>query len=148
VPAANAADGPAETPARGETVLVVEDDDDVRALTVALLRGFGYTVIEARDAGEALSVLGPSGRVDLLLSDVVLPGGTTGPELAIEARRRQPDMKILFMSGYAEDMLADHGDAIPGADLLRKPFRKADLARKLRAVLHRDTVEDDANAIP
>ncbi len=100
------------------------------------------------DTAEAFSRLDTATRVDLLLSDVVLPGGTTGPELAVEARRRAPDLKILFMSGYAEDVLAHDEPSINGVDLLKKPFRKADLAAKLHAVLHRDAVEDDANAAP
>ncbi len=134
----------AEMPSRGETVLVVEDDADVRSLTVAQLAGMGYAVIEAPDADEAMSFLGSTDRIDLLLTDVVLPGVMSGMELAVEARRRRPDVKVLYMSGYAEDVLARDDESNDGIELLQKPFRKVDLAQKLLSALHGTAVEDGA----
>ena len=142
--AGDAAGASAEPQSNGETVLVVEDDPDVRTLTVALLEGLGYTVVDAANADEALSLLGSTTRVDLLLTDVVLPGGTMGPELAEKATRDRPGIGILFMSGYARDVLGHHDQSIGGVEVLQKPFRKADLARKVHAVLHQAAVESDS----
>jgi CheY-like chemotaxis protein len=138
----------AEPRSNGESVLVVEDDADVRTLTVALLEGLGYTVVDAANADEALSLLGSTTRVDLLLTDVVLPGGTMGPELAKKAKREWPEIGILFMSGYARDVLGDHDQSIAGVEVLQKPFRKADLAWKVHFVLHQGPVESDAVVSP
>jgi CheY-like chemotaxis protein len=134
----------AEMPSRGESVLVVEDDADVRSLTAAQLTGLGYAVIEAPDADEAMSFLGSTDRIDLLLTDVVLPGIMSGMELAVEARRRRPDVKVVYMSGYAEDVLARDDELNDGIELLQKPFRKVDLAQKVHSALHGTAVEDGA----
>jgi CheY-like chemotaxis protein len=100
-----------------------------------LLRGLDYRVLEARDGASALSVLAGSPRVDALLADVMLPGGMTGPKVAEEALRRNPDLKVLLMSGYTEKAVRNHGHLSGAAELLQKPFRRYDLARKLRTVL-------------
>ena len=87
---------------RGETILVVEDDEDVRELTVALLEGFGYEVLVARDGKSGLAVLEESPSIDLLLTDMVMAGGMSGRDLANEAVRRFGQMRVLFMSGYTD----------------------------------------------
>lgn len=121
-----------EPQARGETVLVVEDNEDLRHLVVTFLSRLGYQVLEACDGATANEVLGRTPGVDLLLSDVMLPGGRSGPEIVAEARRQRPGLKSLFMSGCA----GSGPDQLPeGATLLQKPFTKHDLAQKLRAVL-------------
>jgi PAS domain S-box-containing protein len=121
--------------ARGETVLVVEDDPDVRALSVALLRGLGYQILEAADAETALKVLETAPRVNLLFSDVLLPGGMSGPELAAEVRSRYPGIAVLYTSGYTDLVGTDQSAFGEDAELLQKPYRKADLARTVRQIL-------------
>ena len=118
----------------GETVLLVEDDEQVRAMAVESLEELRYTVLVARDARQALDHVDGSGRIDVMFSDVVMPGGMDGAQLAIEARRRRPTLKILLTSGYvgepaSEKMLA------AGVDVLTKPYRRDELARTLRGVL-------------
>ncbi len=121
--------------ARGETVLVVEDDPDLLTLAVALLSNLGYQVMGAGTGAAALEQLGSTTRVNLLLTDVVLPGSMNGRELATEAERRAPGIQVLFMSGYTEDAIVHHGRLDADAKLLQKPFRRADLARAVRSVL-------------
>jgi CheY-like chemotaxis protein len=120
---------------RGESVLVVEDDRAVRRLVVALLEELGYRVGMAGDGEEALAALESARSVDLLLSDVVLPGDLSGRELAREVGDRRPGVKVLLMSGYAGKILEREGPLEPGEVLLYKPFRKIELARRIRAVL-------------
>jgi len=121
--------------AQGETVLVVEDDPDVRSLVISLLQRLGYNILEAGDGTEALAALQVSSRIDLLLSDVVLPGGVSGLDLAKQVTDRYPGIKVLFMSGYP-DARHHHGPMIETYQLLGKPFGKLDLAQKVRAVLN------------
>jgi PAS domain S-box-containing protein len=130
-----AAAAPVVHPTGSETILLVEDDDDVRQATRKLLAGLGYRVVEAADAKTALSLLAQHDGVDLLLTDVVLAQGMSGPELAREVRRSSPDMKILFMSGHVRDTAAFHEQLQQDAHFLAKPFRKAELAQKLRLAL-------------
>jgi len=126
----------AATPvATGERILVVEDDPDVRELTVALLENLGYQVVEAATGRVALEILSDAGHVDLLLTDVILPGNMNGRELSQLILQQRPDIKVLFMSGYAEDVIVHQGRLDTDARLLQKPFRKAALARALRQVL-------------
>lgn len=122
----------------GGTVLVVEDDPDVRMLTVALLSSLGYSVLAAEDGEQALPLLEGDDAIDMLLSDVVLPGDLSGPAIAEVAIRLRPDLKILFMSGYAEDVIRrgrEGGLRSVDADMLSKPFTRAELARKVQATL-------------
>jgi len=119
-----------------EAILVLEDDPDVRSFAVAALEGLGYRVHEAADANAALQVLEEEAdNLDLLLSDVVLPGGVSGPELAAKAKDLYPKLKLVFMSGYAADLYTH--DKIPGFDeiLLTKPFRLAELSKAVQATL-------------
>jgi CheY-like chemotaxis protein len=118
-----------------ETILVVEDDDDVRAYSVETLRELGYRVIEAHDGPSALRLLERQFRVDLLFTDVVLPGGMTGAQIAAQARCLKPELKVLFTTGYARNAIVHHGRLDPGVQLLTKPFSMSDLATRIRDVL-------------
>jgi two-component system, cell cycle sensor histidine kinase and response regulator CckA len=118
-----------------EIVLLAEDEQVVRRLVKEMLERLGYSVLVASNGAEALERLEEhEGRVDLLLTDVVMPG-MSGRELAGVVRRRCPDARVLFMSGYAEDAVASHGVLQPGAQLLEKPFTATSLGAKVRAVL-------------
>ncbi|MDJ0611954.1 MAG: PAS domain S-box protein [Kiloniellales bacterium] len=121
--------------ARGEVVLVVEDDADLRRLVVAILRSFGFSVLEAATATSALEVFDKAPSIDLVLSDVVLPGGLSGRQLSEELKRRNPKLPVLFTSGYAESAIHNQGYLDPGVLLLQKPFRKADVARAVHKAL-------------
>jgi CheY-like chemotaxis protein len=125
---------PADPLAQGETVLVVEDDPRVRRVTVARLRELGYAVCEADSGPAALATLSKGQSFDLLFTDMVMPGGLTGVELAERVRSEQPHMKVLFTSGYAEPETIKQGQGA-AAQWLRKPYTRTDLARKLREVL-------------
>jgi signal transduction histidine kinase/CheY-like chemotaxis protein len=118
-----------------ETILVVEDDDDVRAYSVETLRDLGYRVIEAHDGPSALRLLERQFRVDLLFTDVVLPGGMTGAQVAAQARGIKSDLKVLFTTGYARNAIVHHGRLDQGVQLITKPFGISDLATRVRGVL-------------
>jgi PAS domain S-box-containing protein len=118
-----------------ETILVVEDDDDVRAYSVDILRELGYRVIEAHDGPSALRLLERQFRVDLLFTDIVLPGGMTGAQVAAQARGIKPALKVLFTTGYARDAIVHHGRLDQGVQLITKPFGMSDLATRVRDVL-------------
>jgi PAS domain S-box-containing protein len=124
-----------QSKARGETILVVEDDPDVRALAVSILRRLDYRVFEAQDGQAALEILQKPQPIDLILSDVVLPGGLSGPELVTRGKGWQPGIKALFMSGYATDVLGDRDQQNAAGDLLKKPFRRAELTERVRSAL-------------
>ncbi|WP_374650029.1 PAS domain-containing protein [Dongia sp.] len=126
---------PAPTAARGECVLVVEDNSDLRAVSVKQLTDLGYVTLEAANAREALRLLADHAEIGLLFSDIVMPGGMTGTELAREARRLYPRLKILLTSGYTARAMGNGFHEIENLDLLLKPFRKVDLGRKLRDLL-------------
>jgi signal transduction histidine kinase len=122
-------------PTREEIVLVVEDDADARALTVTLVGSLGYEVLETANGPAALELLEQQPTVDILLTDVVLPHGLSGPEIAQRARKIVPGLKVLFMSGYAESAITHRGELEEGLVFLQKPFGLDDLANKLRTVL-------------
>jgi PAS domain S-box-containing protein len=127
---------PAAPPPRGsETILVVEDNPAMRRITVNQLTDLGYHVLQAENGVRALELLGQQPEIQLMFSDVVMPGGMTGYELAGESRRRHPALKILLTSGYASQTLLGIPPAGTGLELLHKPFRMRDLAVKLRQVL-------------
>jgi CheY-like chemotaxis protein len=123
---------------RGESVLVVEDEPAVRELVISLLEELDYEVDGAGDGVEGLAILDATEHVDLLLSDVVLPGGMSGVQLSREVKQRRPEVRILLMSGYAAGTLKKEGRLDPGVELLPKPFQQIDLARKVREVLDED----------
>jgi PAS domain S-box-containing protein len=118
-----------------EMVLVVEDDPFVRSYAVMSLESLGYKVISAVDGKEALQTLGAAPHVDLLFTDVVMPGGVNGWELAGLARKERPELRVLLTSGYALETLAANGHVRQGALILEKPYRKAELARLVREAL-------------
>jgi CheY-like chemotaxis protein len=133
--AASAADsaGKAELPYShgGEMVLVVEDEEPVRRVAAATLRELGYRVIEATSAKTALDALKTAKDVRLLFTDIVMPGPTNGYQLAEEALRRCPELRVLYTSAYDGDAVAGLADARPGP-LLRKPYRDYELAQAVR----------------
>ncbi|NNM72827.1 hybrid sensor histidine kinase/response regulator [Enterovirga aerilata] len=120
---------------RDEIILVCEDDDDVRAYSVEVLRELGYRVLEAHDGPSALRLLERERRVDLLFTDVVLPGGMTGAVLAEKARALRPGLKVLFTTGYARNAIMHQGRLDRGVELITKPFSFADLAGRVRDLL-------------
>jgi PAS domain S-box-containing protein len=120
---------------RGETLLLVEDDPNVRGFAIDLARELGYRVLDAPDAAVALRLLDRHPEIDLLFTDLGLPRGMNGRQLAEEARRRRPELKVLFTSGYARNAIVHHGRLDLGVQLLTKPFTYAGLAAKLRQVL-------------
>lgn len=118
-----------------ETILVVEDDDGVRAAVTDLLSELGYTVLKASNAEEALTVLKAGAHVDLLFTDVVMPGQIPTRELARRAKDSRPGLRVLFTSGYTQNAIVHNGKLDDDVFLLSKPYRKDDLARKLRSLL-------------
>ena len=115
-----------------ETILVVEDDEHVRATAVDMLTQLGYQVLKASDAQSALVVLQSGVHIDLMFTDVVMPGPLRSPELARQALTLFPDLEVLFTSGYTENAIVHGGRLDPGVTLLSKPYRMNDLARKVR----------------
>lgn len=132
-----------------ETILVVEDDDDVRATSVALLRDLGYRVFEATTADNALVIVQSGSNIDLLFTDVVMPGKLRSPELARQARQRLPDLKVLFTSGYTQNSIVHAGRLDDGVELIAKPFTIGALASKIRRILgtRSELAPRSANAI-
>jgi CheY-like chemotaxis protein len=118
-----------------ETILVVEDDPLVRKLVVGQIKSLGYDTLAAVDAAEALAVLKSSRQIDLLFTDMIMPGPMSGRQLADVALQNRAALKVLFTSGYSEENIIHHGKLDADALLLEKPYRKADLARMLRAAL-------------
>jgi CheY-like chemotaxis protein len=119
----------------GETVLLVEDDEAVRHFARQQLTSLGYRVLEAATGPEALELVRAHGEIALLFTDIVMPGGMSGRELVEAARQVRPGLKVLYTSGYAENVIVHHGRLDPGVLLLSKPYRRADLARKVREAL-------------
>ncbi|EUC18880.1 UNVERIFIED_ORG: PAS/PAC sensor hybrid histidine kinase [Burkholderia sp. CF145] len=118
----------------GETVLVVEDDRRVQLTVVDMLSQLGYGVLTANDATEALTVLRSGAKVELLFSDVVMPGPLLSPEMARQAQLMRPSLKVLFTSGHTRDTMGLDAQLRRGADLLQKPYSRLQLARKIRDV--------------
>jgi signal transduction histidine kinase/CheY-like chemotaxis protein len=131
-------------PRGDERILVVEDEAAVRKIVVRQLESLGYRVSQAANGPDGLALLRNDGDYDLLLTDVVMPWPLSGKQVAEEVARRWPAMRVLFMSGYAENAILNHGLLEPGARLLGKPFRKADLARAIRRTL--DDAEEPASS--
>ena len=127
-----------ETPhGNGEKILVVEDDIGVRALATRLIRRLGYDVIEAATGPEAIEILKSDQPLDMLFTDVVMPGGMNGRQLAKAALEIRPDLKVLYTSGYSEEVILDHDRLPSDVVLLSKPYRLKPLAQTIRSVLTR-----------
>jgi PAS domain S-box-containing protein len=119
----------------GETVLIVDDEPTVRMLVTDVLEELGYTAIEAADGSSGLKVLQSDVRVDLLITDVGLPGKLNGRQLAEAARQARPDLKVLFITGYAENAVIGSGQLAPGTHVLTKPFAVDLLASRIKAII-------------
>ncbi len=122
-------------PQARETILVVEDDERVRQLTIRRLKMIGYQVVEASDGPTALDILRREDTIDLVFTDLIMPGGLSGRDVAIQARQLKPGIKVLLTSGYAEELV--RGDELQREQLtvLRKPYQQADLVAALRTAL-------------
>ncbi|WP_241665247.1 response regulator [Teichococcus oryzae] len=128
----------AEAPVEGgrETILVVEDDPVVQEVVVDLLADLGYTVLRASEGQAALNIVRSGIAIDLLFTDVVMPGPVRAPDLARQVQALQPHAAVLFTSGYTENAIVHGGRLDPGVNLLSKPYRREDLARKVRHTLN------------
>jgi CheY-like chemotaxis protein len=114
----------------------VEDDSLVREYVIAQIKRLGYTTLAASKADEALALIDSPVRVDLLFTDIIMPGGMNGRQLAIEALKRRPSLRVLYTSGYTENAIVYHGRLDAGVLLLTKPYQSADLARMIRTALN------------
>jgi CheY-like chemotaxis protein len=120
-----------------ETILVVEDDDALRLYTVEILNDLGYSVLAAPNGAAALEMIERRHDIDLLFTDIVMPGGMNGRQLADEAIRRRPGLKVLFTTGYTRNAIVHHGRLDPDVQLIGKPFTFSELGSKVRALLDR-----------
>ncbi len=118
-----------------ERILIVEDDENVREIPVSILRDQGYDVVEAKDGKEAIKHLKDARPFDLLFTDVVLPGGMSGLDIAQEAKRLQPGIGVLYATGYTKNAVVHNGELDPNVTLVNKPYRRQELLEKIRAVL-------------
>jgi len=130
----------------GETILLVEDDDDVRSFGAAALESAGYRVLQARDGPEALQLLDHAGesRIDLLFTDIVLPRGMSGRHVADAVRARRPGLPVLFTSGYPRNGIIEDGRLLPDARLLHKPYTIESLTAGVRNAIDAATTASDA----
>ncbi|RAK61704.1 hybrid sensor histidine kinase/response regulator [Phenylobacterium hankyongense] len=124
-------------PGEGETVLVIDDEPTVRSLVVEVLEDNGYTAVEAADGPGGLRILQSDARIDLLITDVGLPGGINGRQVADAARTVRPDLKVLFITGYAENAAIGNGHLEAGMEIITKPFAMAALGAKIRELIDR-----------
>jgi CheY-like chemotaxis protein len=122
----------------GKTVLVVDDEPSVRMLVTEVLEEHGYAGIEASDGPSGLRVMQSDARIDLLITDVGLPGGLNGRQLADAARTTRPDLKVLFITGYAENAIIGNGQLAPGMRVLTKPFVMTTLAERIAEMIGDD----------
>jgi len=116
-------------------VLVVDDEPIVRMLVTEVLGDLGYTAIEAADGPSGLRVLQSNVRIDLLVTDVGLPGGMNGRQMADAARERRPELRVLFITGYAENAVLNHGHLDPGMHVMTKPFAMEALASRIKVLI-------------
>jgi CheY-like chemotaxis protein len=119
----------------GETILIIDDDPTVRMLVNEVLEDMGYAAIEAADSTSGLRVLQSDVRIDLLITDVGLPGGMNGRQVADAARVTRPKLKVLFITGYAENAAIGNGHLDPGMHVLTKPFSVEVLAHRIKAII-------------
>jgi CheY-like chemotaxis protein len=120
-----------------EAILVVEDDALVRRYVVTQIKNLGYAALEASNAAEALDIIDNAATIDLLFTDVIMPGSMNGRQLADETLKRRPSLKTLYTSGHTENAIVHHGRLDPGVLLLANPYRMSDLARMIRKALDR-----------
>ncbi len=116
-------------------MLIVDDEPSVRMLVTEVLEDLGYTAIEAADSVAGLKVLQSDVRIDLLVTDVGLPGGMNGRQMADAGRERRPDLKVLFITGYAENAVLGNGHLHPGMQVLTKPFVLETLATRIKDLI-------------
>ena len=119
----------------GEAVLVIDDEEPIRMLISDVLGEAGYQVLEAADGPSGLKILESDARIDLLITDVGLPGGFNGRQVADAARRTRPDLKVLFVTGYAENAVVGNGHLDPGMQVITKPFPMTTLALRVREII-------------
>jgi PAS domain S-box-containing protein len=134
-----------------ETILVVEDDLAVQATTVDILAGLGYRVLKADNASMAMGIIDSGVAIDVLFTDVVMPGPLDSPELARRAKRKYPELKVLFTSGYTQDAMIRGGRLDPDVNLLGKPYGREQLCEKIRSLLARESRQErsaSAAALP
>jgi PAS domain S-box-containing protein len=129
-----------------ETVLVVEDDEDVRSIVVETLSDLGYRVLTAKDAQAGLNVIESGMMIDVIFTDVVMPGPLKSSEMARRAKERLPGVAVLFTSGYTENSIVHGGRLDPGVELLSKPYTREALARRLRHIIANQKQQDQASA--
>jgi len=125
-------------PGGNETILVVEDDADLRETVVTALSQLGYRALSAPNANAALRILAGTEHIDLLFTDIMMPGGMLGPALATRAREMRPDIEILFTTGYADNSALAGQPGLTASDVITKPYRNEDLATRIRHVLDRE----------
>jgi CheY-like chemotaxis protein len=118
-----------------ESILIVEDDAVVREYVVAQISRLGYDTLAVSNGAEALAIINGPERIDLLFTDVIMPGSMDGRQPAIEPQKRRPELKVLFTSGYTENAIVHHGRLDAGVLLLPKPHLSSDLARIIRTAL-------------
>jgi CheY-like chemotaxis protein len=119
----------------GQTVLVVDDEPTIRMLIMEVLEDLGYAAVEASDGVSGLGILRSDARIDLLVSDVGLPNGKNGRQLADAARTTRPDLKVLFITGYAENAVVGNGHLEPGMHVMTKPFAMEALASRIKELI-------------
>jgi CheY-like chemotaxis protein len=125
----------AEAPPQSETILVVEDEPSIREVVCEVLADAGYTVLQAGDGSAGLRILQTGTKIDLLITDVGLPGAMNGRQMADTARGTRPQLKILFMTGYAENSIVGNGNLEPDMHVLTKPFSLDALRRRIGDIL-------------
>ncbi|MBO9671767.1 MAG: response regulator, partial [Sphingobium sp.] len=119
----------------GKSVLIIDDEPVIRMLVVDALEEMGFECAEAGDGPEGLAILERAERLDLLITDVGLPGGLNGRQVADRARELRPDLKVLFITGYAENAALNHGHIGPGTRVLTKPFSVSELTGRIESLL-------------
>ena len=124
-------------PGDGETILVIDDEAILRMLMTDVLGEAGYQVLTAGDRPSGLKIIQSNARIDLLITDVGLPGGMNGRQVADAARTLRPGLKVLFNKGYAETAVIGNGHLDPGMEVITKPFEIASLGSKVREILER-----------
>jgi CheY-like chemotaxis protein len=128
---------PNELPGASETILLVENNDDVRQHAKSALEELGYKVLVAHDSAGALRIVDDGAHIDLLFTDIVVPGGMNGRQLSKEVLKTRPGLAVLFTTGYTPNAIIHHGRLDPDVQLLSKPYTQDDLSRKIRRVLAR-----------